>query len=121
MPVDGVPFHYQFIRAQRNGHVNLAELPFHPGASVQPYVAFLEPGFIFELVKGFEYRFRADTVRAVRVGKVSCHIYLVRFHFLEKPDDDVYVFLGPFPFLYSAGLIERKVEEMGVGVRIQSE
>ena len=84
-------------------------------------MAFLEPFFILELGDGFEDGLGADTVSPVRVCKVACHIDLVRPDFPEKVNDDVYVFLGPFPFLDSSDLVERQVEEMCVGVRVQPE
>jgi len=121
MPVYGVTFLDDLVRAERYGHVDLAELPFHPCPSVKPYVAFLEPCLVLELLEGFKHGFRTYPVCPVRVCKVSGKVYLVWLYLLEKVDDDVDILLGPFPFLDSARLVERKVEEMGICILVKSE
>ena len=121
MTVDGVTLHYEFIRAERHGHIHLAELPLHPRTPVQPHMAFLEPRLVPQLFQRLQYGLRTYPVSAVRVGEIPGHIYLMRPYLLQKGYYDIYVLLCPLAFLYTACLIERKIEEVGIGVRIQPE
>ena len=84
-------------------------------------MAFFEPSLIFELVQGFKHGFSADSVCSVRVCKVTCKVNLMRLNLLEQIYDYVYVRLGALSLLDAAGLIERQVEEVCVGVCIQAE
>ena len=111
----------QLVRAEWNCHINFAELPFHPGAPVEPDVAVLHPSLALKLVEGLKHGLGADAVCSVRVCEVSCHIDLVRLNLLEQVDDDVDVLLCALPFLDASRLVERKVEEVGVGVVVQTE
>ncbi len=110
--------HDYLVRAERNGHVNPSEFPFHPCPSVQPCVAVFEPWLVIELAQSLHYSLRTYAVGAVRVCKVACHINLVGLNFLEKLLYDIYVLLCPLAFLDSSCLVERKVKEVGVGAVI---
>ena len=121
MTVDGMAFLDQLVRAKRDCHVNPAELPLHPGAPVEPYVALLHPFLSLELPDGLKHGFGTNPVRSVRIRKISCEIYLMRSDFLEKVDDDIHILLCTDTFLDASCLVERKVEEVGVGVLVESE
>lgn len=84
-------------------------------------MAVLEPFLTLKLVESLKYGFCADSVRSVRVCKVSGYIDLVRLYFLEQVYYYINVGLCPFAFFDSSGLIERKVEEMCVRIVVQSE
>ena len=84
-------------------------------------MAILEPCFAFELLKSLKYGFCTYSVCSVWVSKVTCKIDLMRLYLLEKLGDDVDVRLSPLSLLDAAGLVERKVEEMAVGLVVQSE
>ena len=84
-------------------------------------MAFLKPFFVLELIQGLKNSLRTYAVCSMRVSKVACKIDLVRLHLLEKRNDDVDVGLGTFALLDSARLIERKVEEVGVGLVVETE
>ena len=83
----------------------------------------LKPGlpFFLELLNGLQGSLGADTVGSVRVSKVTGHEYLVRTQPLQEILDDVKVGLGTRHLLHAAGLVERKVEEMDIGIVIEAE
>ena len=65
---DGQAFAEEFLRGERDGHLDLLGFPFLPGAAIEPDFAMLEPGSILEAVDGGQDRGQADAVRAVRIG-----------------------------------------------------
>ena len=123
MAEDGVPLLDQFFRTEGDRHVHTAEFPFHPGAAVQPDVGLSEPllPFVFQLLDRFQHGLGADPVRSVRIGQVARHVDLVRAEPDDQFLDDVDVLLRARQFGHAAGLVERQVEEVCVGVVIQTE
>ena len=114
---------HDLVRAERNGHIHAADFPLHPGSPVEPHVGVLKPGlpFFLELLDSLQCGFGADTVGSVRVGQVACHEHLVRAQSLEQVLDDVEVSLGARHLLHAAGLVERQVEEVDIGIVIEAE
>ena len=80
-----------------------------------------EPCLALKLVESLENCLCTYTVSTMRVSEVACEIDLVRLYLLEESDDDVDVGLGTLSLLDSAGLIERQIEEVAVGLVIQTE
>ena len=57
----------------------------------------------------------------MRVSEVAGKVDLMRLNLLKKILDYVDISLRPLAFLDSSGLIERKIEEVGVGLVVESE
>ena len=83
---------------------------------VQPVLAFL-----FQLLDCLESSLGTYSVCSMRVGKVACHENLVRTKFLDQRLDDIQIRLCTRKFLHSAGLIERKIEEVDIGIVVKTE
>ena len=84
-------------------------------------MALLEPFLALQLIDGLENSLCTYAVCSMRVGKVSCKIYLMRLNLLKECDDDVDIGLCTLSLLDSACLIERKIEEVAVGLVVQTE
>ena len=84
-------------------------------------MTFLKPICTLQLIQCLQRGLCTYTMRAMRVCQVTGQIYLMRFHFIEKLHDDVNVLLRPLSFLDSSCLIERKVQEVGIGLIIETE
>ena len=74
MDEDAVPFLHDLVGAHGDGHFDLADVPFLPGAFVEPEPAFFQPGIAcsFEAAEGFEDDIETNLMRAMRVGEVAC-------------------------------------------------
>ena len=84
-------------------------------------MTFIKPCLSLELVQCLKNGLCTYTMRAMRVCEVTGKINLMRLHLLKKLYDDIDVSLSTFPFLYSASLIERQIEEMCIGLIVQTE
>ena len=122
MAEDSVTLFDQLVRAERNGHVDSPELPFHPCAPVKPDRGVVKPfiAFFLELFYGLKGGFRTDPVRSMRVSKVSGHVDLIRLEFEDQFLDDIKILLGTGKFGDSVVFLERKVEDMDVLINIKS-
>ena len=80
-----------------------------------------QPFCATKLIERFENCFSTYTMCAVRVSKVAGKIDLMWLYLLEKFDDDVDICLGALTFLDASCLIERKIEEVSVGLVVKSE
>ena len=113
-----VAFLHNLIRAERHCHINAANLPFHPCTTVQPYMSFLCPllAFSLELLECLNGCLSANTVGAVRVCEVTGHIDLIWLNLVHESLDNINIHLSTREFAYTATLIERKVEEVGMAL-----
>ena len=78
------------------------------------------PRLVLDLFKGTQNGLDADTVCAVGVGKVAGSVNLVRFDFTHKCLYNLDIVVAQLSLLYTAGLIEREVEEMGIRAVIET-
>ena len=107
--------------AERNCHIYLSELPLHPSAAVEPYMALFEPLCALELIDSLENGLSTNSVSTMRVSKVTCKIDLMRLNLTEKLRNDVDICLCALALLDTSCLIERKVKEVAVCSVIETE
>ena len=119
--VDGVAFHDQLVGRQGHGHVHHAEVPLHPCAAVEPQMALFQPFVVLHDFQRAQHGLHAGAVRAVGVGQVAGGVDLVGLDLAQQLDDDVDVLLREQSLLDAARFVERQVEEVGVGVGVQTE
>ena len=79
------------------------------------------PVVILGDIEGLEDCLHTGAVCAVWVGKVASGVYLVRTHLTEQLDDDVDILRGEGTLLDAARLVKWQVEEVGVGVGVETE
>ena len=111
---DGVSLGSQLLRAQWHAHLDVLNLPLCPSATIHPDAAILEPlcaSFLLQ-VDGSQDGICTFLVGAMRVGKVACHIDLMRFHLLQEMANNLHILLCHRQFLDFSTLIERQVEEV---------
>ena len=80
---DGIAFATNFEWAEGDGHFNLVDGPFLPGAAVEPDFAVAVPVVIADLVAGEDDGFEADAMCAVWIGEVTGGVDLVWLKFAE--------------------------------------
>ena len=77
---DGVAFEAELLWTHRHCHLDVVDFPFCPCAAVHPDAAFFHPfcAIVKKFVNSGENSVGADTVSAMRVGKVASHENLMR-------------------------------------------
>ena len=111
----------ELVGAEGYGHVDHAEIPLLPCSAVEPYVALLCPIIVLHHIPCAEHRLDAHAVCAVWVCEVSGGIDLMGFHLAEELHHDVDIGIAELALLDATGLIERQVEEVGVGLVVEAE
>ena len=81
----------------------------------------LEPLVILNHLDSLQDNLDAGAVCSVRVREVARSVDLVRLHLTQQLRYDVDILLGERTLADAAGLVERKVEEVCVGVRVETE
>lgn len=84
-------------------------------------MALAEPVVAADGIEGFEDGLGADAVGTVGVGQVAGSVNLVGPDLAQQIDDEGDVALGKAALFDTARLVERHVEEMGVGIGVQPE
>src|SRR3954471_13167611 len=67
-------FSSQLRRTQRHGHLDFVGFPFLPGATIQADLTLLGPGAILQPIERAEDSGETNSVRAVRIGKITGRI-----------------------------------------------
>ena len=84
-------------------------------------MAFLEPCLACKLVERFKNSLRTYAMCSMRVCKVTGEVDLVWLYFLKQFNYYIDISLCAFSLLDASCLVERQVEEMAVGLVVQSE
>ena len=109
-----ITFLSEFLRTHRHTHLYVSHIPFSPGSAIHPYPTVLEPlcPSLLLLIDGSKHGVSTLTMRAMRVGKVGCHIYLMWLNLRDKFLNRYHILLRHRQLLDLSTLIERQVEEM---------
>src|ERR1700709_2236191 len=84
-----------------------------PCATVQPEPAIFHPAFgFFQTLKRFKNNIKADSMRSMRIGKVTSRINLVWFHFLKQIHSLLYIVFIRHIFADLSPVIKGKILEM---------
>ena len=81
----------------------------------------LKPLCTLKLVDCLENSLGTYSVSTMWVCKVTRKINLMRLDLIEKFYTDIYICLCTLAFLDTSGLVERKVEEMCIGLVVETE
>ena len=84
-------------------------------------MAFLCPVLVLHLLEGTQHGLNADTVCTMWVSKVTGCIYLVRFDLAHEFLYNLDIIVAELALLYTTGLIERQVKEVGVSAVIETD
>ena len=104
----------EFFGAERHCHVGYSQIPLLPCATVEPNVALFCPVIVLDLFEGTQHSLDADTVCAMRVGKVAGCVYLMWTYLAHQFLYNLNIIVAQLSLLYTAGLIEWQVEEVGI-------
>src|ERR1043165_9433756 len=104
------------VRAHRNSHFNLFDIPFLPCTLVQPQPAVIDPFFTgsFDTFQRFQYHIETNDMRTMWIGKISRAVYLLRFYFSQQLHSDLNILFTHRLFLDGTCLIKRKVLKMDI-------
>lgn len=111
---DGITLLAQLFGAEGNGHLDILDIPFGPGAAIHPDAAVLDPlgsGLALQ-VDGGEDDVGADAVCAMRIGQVGCHEDLMGLDLTQQVEDDLHIGHRRWVLFDEAGLVEGQVEEV---------
>src|SRR6187455_3239923 len=103
---------HELIRAQRDCHLNVVDIPLLPRTPVQPHITVFQPGLAFEAINCLIDGRETNTVCAVWIRQVACRIDLMRFYLLHQVDYYFDVLLTQRFLLNCTGLIKWHVKEV---------
>ena len=109
------------VGREGHSHVHKTEVPLHPCTAVEPQVALLAPVIVVCHLQRLEDSLHTCAVCAMWVGKVARSVDLVGSYLAQEVYDDVYICLCELTLLDTSSLVEWEVEEVCVGVGVESE